>query len=334
MEAESILAIAANILGVHALTLSAIPLEGGANNRVFKISDQKKSYLLKQYYSSQEAHWNRATTDFTFCRFAWSSGISVVPEPIGICDKDHIALYEFIEGRRLSVSEITPAIINQAANLFIELNEHRFEPKAATIPAAAEACFSWTAHFSSIEQRLQKLISMKEDQYLGQEAKNLLEKQIIRAWRSIIKTANPSNTDTLKKNERCLSPSDFGFHNALLQTDGSLRFFDFEYAGWDDPSKMICDFFCQPELPVPRSSFESFAQRTTKNFPDSEQLIQRAAKLLPVYTIKWCCILLNEFLKDDASRRRFALSTVSETERKEQQLAKTQKMLLSLEDKI
>src|SRR4029077_9202981 len=47
-----------------------------------------------------------------------------------------------------------------------------------------------------------------------------------------------------------LSPSDFGFHNALVD-GGRVGFVDFEYAGRDDPAKLIGDFFNQVERPVP-----------------------------------------------------------------------------------
>ena len=47
--------------------------------------------------------------------------------------------------------------------------------------------------------------------------------------------------------------------NALLAaSDKKLRFLDFEYAGWDDPAKLIGDFFCQPAIPAPHSEFERF----------------------------------------------------------------------------
>ena len=67
--------------------------------------------------------------------------------------------------------------------------------------------------------------------------------------------------------ERCLSPSDFGFHNAILANDGRLRFIDFEYAGWDDPSKLICDFFCQPAVPAPPQAFDRFATAIAAELP-------------------------------------------------------------------
>ena len=43
-----------------------------------------------------------------------------------------------------------------------------------------------------------------------------------------------------------MSPSDFGFHN-VIKKKKKLFFFDFEYAGMDDPVKLISDFICQPD---------------------------------------------------------------------------------------
>ena len=50
----------------------------------------------------------------------------------------------------------------------------------------------------------------------------------------------------LKKEEMIISPSDFGFHN-VINKNNKLFFIDFEYAGLDDPIKLICDFYCQPD---------------------------------------------------------------------------------------
>ena len=66
---------------------------------------------------------------------------------------------------------------------------------------------------------------------------------------------------TLPREERCPSPSDFGFHNALRQPDGRLRFLDFEYAGWDDPAKTIIDFCNQPDLLLPDPLAAVFRER-------------------------------------------------------------------------
>ena len=79
-----------------------------------------------------------------------------------------------------------------------------------------------------------------------------------------------------------------------------------EYAGWDDPAKLICDFFCQVEIPVP-FIFLEFAIETL-NFLAKEKrdFSERTMLLLPAIKIKWCCLLLNEFLSSEEKRRRFA----------------------------
>ena len=45
-----------------------------------------------------------------------------------------------------------------------------------------------------------------------------------------------------------LSPSDFGFHNALRGNNGKIIFLDFEYFGWDDPVKLCCDTILHPGM--------------------------------------------------------------------------------------
>ena len=121
--------------------------------------------------------------------------------------------------------------------------------------------------------------------------------------------------------ERCISPSDFGFHNALLTNQG-ISFLDFEYAGWDDPAKMAGDFFSHPAMPVDAVHFERFLNKTMRFAPNSAALIERVWLLLPVFQTKWCCIILNDFLPASAQRRRFADPNFDEAERKRAQLDK------------
>lgn len=334
METDQIAVIASSILKKSHQAqeiLSVMPLSGGANNRVFKIEGIAACYLFKSYYHDMNDPKDRAATDFHFCTFTWNHGLHIVPRPLGLSAQHHAALYEFIEGRRLTRSEITPSTIDQAIDFFIQINQHPTKSEAINLPKASEACFSDQEHFLCIQKRINKLQLVEENQALGTEAKQLIHDQICPQWKTLTESTDLTDTELLSQEERCLSPSDFGFHNALLQDDGTLRFFDFEHAGWDDPAKMICDFFCQPELPAPESTFTKFCSLTTEKFPLPEKIILRAKKLLPFYRIKWCCILLNEFLSHNAARRHFALTSVSELERKKQQLRKVKDMLAFFE---
>ncbi|MEI6503369.1 MAG: hypothetical protein WCP21_20340 [Armatimonadota bacterium] len=132
---------------------------------------------------------------------------------------------------------------------------------------------------------------------------------------------------TLRDTDRRVSPSDFGFHNALREADGRLRFIDFEYAGWDDPAKVVCDFFCQPAAPVPVEHWDHFAAAVAEDLGDPPAHLARFAALLQVYRLKWCCILLNDFLPSGSARRAFASGAPVTAEQQAAQLGKARELL-------
>src|SRR5439155_14780781 len=107
---------------------------------------------------------------------------------------------------------------------------------------------------------------------------------------------------------------------ALRRSDGTICFIDFEYAGWDDVAKTVCDFFLQPAVPVPWSYFSEFRSIALQDFADVGLHEQRIDILLPVHQVKWCCILLNDFLSVAGLRRTFALGTEEIAQRKTRQL--------------
>jgi thiamine kinase-like enzyme len=112
----------------------------------------------------------------------------------------------------------------------------------------------------------------------------------------------------LTRHQRILSPSDFGFHNALRRADDQLIFLDFEYFGWDDPAKTIADILLHPNpaMDLPARLKERFAKELLICFGGSEELLERLRLVYPLFCIKWCIILLNEFLAVDYQRRTFA----------------------------
>jgi hypothetical protein len=113
-------------------------------------------------------------------------------------------------------------------------------------------------------------------------------------------------------------------------TTAGLKFIDFEYAGWDDPAKTVCDFFCQPAVPVPREHFERFLAAVVSATGEAATR-GRAALLLPVYELKWCCIMLNEFLSVGDDRRSFARVDESHETRRLKQLHKVEAALARLD---
>ena len=338
MDPESIIAVTAEIFseaGVNEKPEKVTSVSGGANNRVFKVESKGGSFLLKCYFRHPNDPRNRCKSDFEFTRFAWNCGVRAVPEPVGVSWEHHAALYEFVDGLRIVTGTINPTILDQAADMFAAINRNRSSENAAQLQPASESCFSIREHLDCVQRRVNRLQAIDNAQPLGDQASMLVGERLVPEWERIsrrLAASEPGETleRSLEAAERCLSPSDFGFHNALMQPDGRMRFFDFEYAGWDDPAKMICDFFCQPEVPVPGNAFDQFTVRALEPFSSPEIIHHRVHALLPVYRIKWCCIILNDFLRTDATRRLFALSADSLTDRKKRQLVKVEKMLLNI----
>jgi hypothetical protein len=318
----------------------AAPIAGGANNRVYRLWSIEQSVLLKVYYRGDNDPRDRLGAEVAFTRFLESHGITTAPRPLAWDREQGMGLFEFIGGRKLTAGDVTKQHVLSALQFILQINEHRNSPDAAELPPASEACFSISEHLACVEQRVKRLAAIGDATQIDRETRRFVEHEVAPAWTRIrehvaYEARSIGMEDAaLAPDDRCLSPSDFGFHNAMLTDDGHLRFFDFEYAGWDDPAKLVCDFFCQVEVPAPRESFAQFSASIVTVFPGGrEQTATRIRLLIDVYRIKWCCILLNEFLPLEANRRRFSRGE-ERTDRKPGQLLMAREMLNQLEKSL
>lgn len=306
-----------------------VRIAGGGNNRVFEVRDDRGAkFLLKQYFHSPGDPRNRFEAEQLFYRLATIAAPAHIPGALGWSATARLGLLEFVDGRRLGEDEIGLAEVDAALGFFSALNRGRNRPEAQALPAAAEAGFTTEEHCRTVEDRMMRLKTIPASAPIDREARDFVEGDLWPAWTEARRAVGGSGAP-LRANERCVSPSDFGFHNCLRRPDGSLVFFDFEYAGWDDPAKTVGDFFCQPALPARAEFFARFASGVAEalGLASGENFLARCRALLPVYRLKWCCILLNEFIRTDRGRRAFALGESAADERKARQLAAARRML-------
>lgn len=286
---------------------------GGGNNRVFRLETNRGEIAaLKVYFRHASDSRDRLGAEFGFARFAWDLGLRCLPEPLG-ADGDHgLGLYEFVRGVRLQPGAAAAEHVTAGLDFYRGLQAGRDAPEAAGLPVGAEACFSLAEHLACVDRRLTRLAGLPD---AGSAAlgRRFVETELRPRWNAVragieraANAAGRSLDEPLPAADRCLSPSDFGFHNALIDPAGTVRFLDFEYAGWDDPAKVVCDFFCQPAVPVPDTFFDMFAAGVVAGTTEPDRHRQRIDWLLPVYRLKWCCILLNQLLPDGNRRRTFA----------------------------
>ncbi|MBJ7326509.1 MAG: aminoglycoside phosphotransferase family protein [Chthoniobacterales bacterium] len=290
------------------------PVRDGGNNRVYSGQSANQKLLLKLYFHTEGDSRDRLRGERCFYELAEKAGVSEVPKALGWDIENRIGLFAFVEGRKVEPGAVTADHVSEAANLVVRVNnalEQGFSVR--DWPTASEACFSFAEHLATVDGRVSRLESAAMRDDLDKEAVIWIRDELVPRWHRAREEAARRAADAdwdleaaLPLSQRWISPSDFGFHNVLVDAGGFLKFFDFEYAGWDDPAKLAADFFCQPGVPVPLNLWEVLGRRLAECHRWTPETGHRARLLLPVYRIKWCCIMLNEFLPAEARRRGFS----------------------------
>lgn len=312
---------------VHPVT-SIENIGQGRNSRVYKVvCDDSTNYALKVYFRDESGSRNRLDVEFSSLRFLWDNGVRCIPRPVS-ANREHLyGIYEYIDGD--VISNVSSYYIDHALKFIERLKELRFVDGSETIPEAAEACFSINEALKVIKSRLNRLINTKADGSDHELLEVFLQKGFVPLLENVEADlkGNMDIMSELAAEERVLSPSDFGFHNSLMKRNGEIIYLDFEYFGWDDPAKMISDFLLHPAMELTHELKQRFLTGVLSCFK-MPALYERVRAMFPVYGLKWCLILLNEFIPQDLQRRKFAgrlNQTYSDVRLR--QLEKSKKML-------
>ena len=307
---------------------------GGRNNRVFRVETRQGECLLKLYFRDPSDSRDRLGHEYGFLEACHGVGIGALPKPLEKDSENGAALYEFIKGNRVEAVGTTEILL--AAQFIEKINQHRGNKMFRALPHAAEACFSLQGHVASVDRRIDRLGQMESDSNLDRDARFWVEKELIPIWKKIREqiVREKDLEKELDQAMRILSPSDFGFHNSLRKGDGSLVFLDFEYAGWDDPAKLVCDLANQPDRPFSLEEAEPFSSSLVEWLGATDFWRSRFRILAPLYQVKWACIVLNDFLPFGRNRRKFQETQEPEASRKHIQLNKAQGMLSRVKAKI
>jgi len=337
VDARHLTARVARLLGRPESAFELRPGKHGGNNQVLFVSGDELSVVVKRYFRGASDTRDRLEAEWSFLGYAECIGIGCVPRRIAVDRRAGLAVYEHVQGERLSSADVGAEAVRSAAEFFLALNDGEHTGYAGALADASEACFSIRDHLRLVDHRVERLSTMRKESGIDAAALAFVA-DLRRSWQRLKDrvAADAGRLDMalgarLPMADRCISPSDFGFHNALRRPDGQICFLDFEYAGWDDPAKMASDFFCQPAVPVDWRHFEAFADQTLAYSHDGKRLKARTRLLQPVFRTKWCCIMLNEFLPESAGRRRFADPAFDEQERKRVQLEKASTAFHSIE---
>lgn len=274
---------------------------GGGNNRVYRVRTTDATFALKCYGANDDR--DRLGHEFEGLTFLKNAGIrDRLPWPIAVDRDARCALYEWIEGQAVTnhgIPEIA-AVLDLAA----AFHGARDAAGAAALLTATEAVLRISDLLGQLDSRLARLerVTAVEPELAGFLTLELVPefercKGRLAAWDLGRPLAAPFRT---------LSPSDFGFHNALRTADGTLRFIDFEYFGWDDPVKLTADFLWHPAMNLSAAQRAHFLGGAVEMYGGDPLFSQRLAVCFPLYGIRWSLIILNEFLPEIWARRAYA----------------------------
>ncbi len=315
-----------SFLKEHGLSnIDISPFNQGGNNKAYKISCSEGEYILKSYFTSHNDNRARLLAEFSFSQFCWENKIRCMPQPFFASYENNFSVYEYIQGEKIKKEKIEYNHIEQCVKFVKSINKLRSSEEAKKLSNASESCFSLQEHLKVVEKRVTRLETIEEDCFVDSSAKEFVNNNLFPLWKKVknkfilsCDEEEPNIDALISENDRILSPSDFGFHNALCvqanlaaTNQSVIKFIDFEYAGWDDPSKLICDFFNQVEIPISFDFFSYFSEEIFSLTDNPKYHRKRTELLMPLYKIKWICIILNNFLPQNRDRQKFLGTDIS-----------------------
>ncbi|MBF0214764.1 MAG: aminoglycoside phosphotransferase family protein [Magnetococcales bacterium] len=310
------------------------PIRQGGNNRLYRLTTPTRTLALKHHTRQADDPRDRQGTEITALTFLNAHRVAAVPRLIAHDRASGLTLLEWIDGEPIGTA--TPREVDQALELIAALKALNPAPDADPLPPASAACLTPRHWIQQLQHRAQRA------------QKNAADHPPLKAWLqhrflpiqhwwldhtlAILKADARVLDAPLPRANRLLSPSDFGFHNALRQRDGGLRFLDFEYFGWDDPVKLTCDFQWHPGMNLAKEGRERFVQGMMTLFDAEDTTFSQRHRLYhPLIGLCWCLILLNECDRDGWARRAFASEYASWQQACAQQRIKAEALLVTLE---
>jgi hypothetical protein len=289
----------------------------GGNNCVYKITIGEEAILGKVYHRDTHDSRDRFGQEVAFLKYLQSIAIKESP---ALISKDRTAgavCLDWIEGADFDSQLVSSESYWMQCFSFlknIQVGKNSIEAKS--LPHGSEAAFSLRAHLALLQNRRDYWHA--HNQIIPEEIRSFLMTELDEKYKNLAKEliSHPDFNMELEEDEKIISPSDFGLHNAKLGEDGKLAFFDFEYAGWDDPAKTIADFFTQPAFTPPMNQLPSLLSTIADILSprNMDKLLRRLPIVFQIIHLKWSFILLNDYHPVYSKRRTLAKKNLNPVE--------------------
>lgn len=298
------------------MTLNIFPVEGGRNSCIYRVENDGHVFALKFFRPDKEGKRERFEAETTaLCLFA-ENGIVVTPRIIAKDKLNNCVLMEWIEGKRVDhygVEEIKALV-----SFLQTVHDIARQGFGQEIRCATEACLNGNEIVRQINLRLSRLNASKSEY---PQLREFIDEEFMPAFNEISHRSQKqyqcfglSFYENILLEQRTLSVVDFGFHN-VLSKDNKFYFLDFEFFGWDDPVKLVADTLQHPGMTLDDEQKQILFLGLAKIYDEDEMFLARLESLFPLFGLKWCVIMLNQFLPGYESAGRDAAQKEAQLKR-------------------
>ena len=285
-----------------ALRLAPSPVLGieevrkGANSRVFCVKTADSAFALKKYPLTDSR--DRQGAEARALAFFERAQIADTPRLIASDTQSGVSLMSWLDGA--AVSAVSNADVEQFAEFQLRLDSAIDDAAARQIGEASEACLSGARIVAQSRTRLDRLMNVRDSavgfaDFLDNSLAPALAVFERNAREIYVKLGEDFDRE-LPRRRLTLIASDFGAHNVLRALNQRLVFVDFEYFGWDDPLTSVANFVLHPGMELTEAQRAIYTNRLVKHFGSADE--PRLKALLPLYAVRWCAIILGDFLPE------------------------------------
>lgn len=262
----------------------------GINSNIYKVTSADGGrYALKLYRDTKrfEGH-SRSEREvvFTTAIETFLDSELSVPKVVFSSGEGCFTLFEWSDLRALDVT--TKNLL-----LILEFIKKIQGAREGYVVRAKECRLRLGDHFNLVVESIQCLsqeVNTKDLGSFGTYIASVLKDSL----EDLQKLETSMSTEELNKAvSPILSHSDVGFHNMGMTKTGIL-FFDFEYAGLDDPRKLYADIMLQPRYirSLDTLDIEEKVRLFISELIGMEQDKEGLSRMLSLYRHKWIAIMI------------------------------------------
>lgn len=299
------------------------------NNKIIRFECSNKKKIILKKYSQVDNSFSTLEKEFEALKLMTEANLPV-PKAYFKDSKKGLALYENIESSELEPS--TENIIRDFSGFLSSLYNLSKTTEFDKFPGARDSRDKISDYKAHVSRRLSQIeAGCKKDarfnpiqHYLDKIFKPL-HKIVLERYENSLNKFKLDESKIFTSDQKILSPSDFGMHNAIYNNTNSFTFIDFEYMGWDDPVKLIADFLHHAvEDSITQDDRLEIFKRFSEKSSIGADFYQRLNTILDLVGLEWILIILNVANPEVLQRRMYANPQLNVNELIEQRLKKAQ----------